>query len=221
MLERVKKQRQEQAQQSRRKLMEAALSLFSRNGYAGTNVRSINRSIGAADGLLYHYFPGGKKELLAEIVREQLESIEQRARQWSLEQTDLPLEESVDGVFTAAAEIFEENITLFRLLMREEAARSTLEFEQVYRTLLEKQRWLAVMLEMRVARGDLPPIDCVCAADTLFSLMVNYFLGRLMGLAGDKFYTEEHTRRMLRYQCSLWLQAKCGPTAAESGGGDA
>ena len=46
--------RQEQAAATRRKLLDSAGKLFAQNGYKGTSVRSINRNVGVADGLLYH-----------------------------------------------------------------------------------------------------------------------------------------------------------------------
>jgi AcrR family transcriptional regulator len=61
MLECVRKHRQEKAQESRRKLTETALSLFARNGFAGTNMRAISRGAGMADGLVYHYFPAASR----------------------------------------------------------------------------------------------------------------------------------------------------------------
>ena len=59
----TKNQRQEQAAATRQKLLTSAQHLFAQNGYKGTTVRMINRSVDLADGLLYHYFPGGKKEI--------------------------------------------------------------------------------------------------------------------------------------------------------------
>lgn len=49
-----------QAAESRQKLLNSAQRLFAEKGYKGTPVREINRSAHLADGLLYHYFPGGK-----------------------------------------------------------------------------------------------------------------------------------------------------------------
>ena len=69
----TKNQRQEQAAATRQKLLTSAQHLFAQNGYKGTTVRMINRSVDLADGLLYHYFPGGKKEIfkeLDEVVKE-------------------------------------------------------------------------------------------------------------------------------------------------------
>lgn len=215
MLERVKKQRQEQAQESRRKLMEAALTLFASKGYAGTNVRSINRSIGMADGLLYHYFPGGKQELLQEIVRERVGVIENSTREWNVELLLLPLEEALDRVFTAALRVVEENETLFRLMIREDGIREIMEFGRFYEMLLGKQEWLVAMLELMVERGELRPMDCRQGADILFALITNYFLGRLIGLESDYYYTEEYCRKMLRYQCAMWRTDNGAVSAVE------
>ena len=219
MLKCVKKQRQEQAQESRRKLMDAALTLFASKGYAGTNVRSINRSVGMADGLLYHYFPGGKQELLREIVRERVGVIETSTREWNVELLTLPLEEALDRVFMEAVRIVERNEALFRLMIREDGIREIMEFGRFYEILLGKQEWLVVMLEMLVEKGELRPMDCQAGADILFALITNYFLGRLIGLESERYYTVEYCRRMLRQQCAMWRVDNGAAAAAAEGNG--
>ncbi|MDN6900223.1 TetR/AcrR family transcriptional regulator [Oenococcus sicerae] len=52
------------------KLLAAARKLFAENGYEATSTKKINQRIGAADGLLYYYFPAGKKQLLNEIIKQ-------------------------------------------------------------------------------------------------------------------------------------------------------
>jgi len=47
----------------------AAITLFRRQGYAGTGLQQILDESGAPKGSLYHYFPGGKEELGATAVR--------------------------------------------------------------------------------------------------------------------------------------------------------
>lgn len=201
MLTCPKKQRQERAQESRQKLMDAALAMFSTNGYVGTNTRAICRSAGVAAGLLYHYFPGGKQELLQEIVREKLAEIETRAHQRDPELAALPLEDALDRVFTAAVKMFEENTDLFRLAVREEEVHRVLQYGSLYQ-LLGQQQWLPALLE-RESAGRLSPTDITYITDTLFALITNYFLGRLTDLDGHHYYTEEHCRSLLRYQCKL------------------
>lgn len=64
-----------QAIERRQQLLDAAKKLFAKNGYHNTSVRSITQSIGMADGLIYHYFPKGKLEILHTIIREGCEAL--------------------------------------------------------------------------------------------------------------------------------------------------
>lgn len=65
-------QRSLQAAQRREELLGAAKKLFAEHGYHATSTRSINQEIGMADGLMYHYFPGGKQEILDTIIQEDI-----------------------------------------------------------------------------------------------------------------------------------------------------
>lgn len=56
------KTRSEQAVETRQCLLDTAKKLFATNGYTLTSVRSINRELSMSDGILYHYFPGGKRK---------------------------------------------------------------------------------------------------------------------------------------------------------------
>jgi AcrR family transcriptional regulator len=56
-------------EQSRERLLDAALRLFSRQGYDRTSVRAIAVEAGVATGLLYHYFDGKESVLGALFER--------------------------------------------------------------------------------------------------------------------------------------------------------
>jgi AcrR family transcriptional regulator len=43
--------------------------LFRRNGYVGTGLKQIATEASAPFGSIYHFFPGGKQELAAEVIR--------------------------------------------------------------------------------------------------------------------------------------------------------
>ena len=55
--------RDQQARETRAKLIEAALHLFAEKGVDNTSIKDIAREAGVAQGLLYHYF-AGKDDLL-------------------------------------------------------------------------------------------------------------------------------------------------------------
>jgi AcrR family transcriptional regulator len=54
---------------TRDRIMEASGELFRRQGYAGTGVKQIVTEAAAPFGSLYHFFPGGKEQLGAEVIR--------------------------------------------------------------------------------------------------------------------------------------------------------
>jgi AcrR family transcriptional regulator len=47
----------EEARDTRRLILEAALDLFSEGGFAGTSMRQIARAVGVRESALYHHFP--------------------------------------------------------------------------------------------------------------------------------------------------------------------
>lgn len=53
----------------RDKIVRATSSLIRRRGYAATGVNDIVAESGAPKGSLYHYFPGGKDEIVAHALR--------------------------------------------------------------------------------------------------------------------------------------------------------
>ena len=65
--------RQLQAQERRGEILAAAKKLFAQNGYHATTTRSINKEVGMADGLLYHYFPEGKMQILQAVLQEEVD----------------------------------------------------------------------------------------------------------------------------------------------------
>jgi AcrR family transcriptional regulator len=51
------------------RIMDSSAELFRRQGYTGTGVKQIVASANAPFGSLYHFFPGGKEQLGAEVIR--------------------------------------------------------------------------------------------------------------------------------------------------------
>ena len=51
------------------RLTEAVLLSVREHGYAGTGMQALLREIGVSSSSMYHFFPGGKEELVAEAVR--------------------------------------------------------------------------------------------------------------------------------------------------------
>jgi AcrR family transcriptional regulator len=57
------------ATDTRDRIVGASAELFRRQGFTGTGVKQIVAEANAPFGSLYHFFPGGKTELGAEVIR--------------------------------------------------------------------------------------------------------------------------------------------------------
>src|SRR5271163_4476648 len=54
----------------RQPIVDAAVTLFRRQGYSGTGLADIVEASGAPKGSLYHYFPAGKTSIAIAAVEE-------------------------------------------------------------------------------------------------------------------------------------------------------
>lgn len=54
---------------TRNRLIDAVLRSIRLHGYAGTSMQDLLRDTGVSSSSLYHFFPGGKEELVASAVR--------------------------------------------------------------------------------------------------------------------------------------------------------
>lgn len=54
---------------TRDRILTATIELFRRQGYNGTSLSQIVEASAATTGSIYHFFPGGKDELTAEVLR--------------------------------------------------------------------------------------------------------------------------------------------------------
>src|SRR5581483_1290035 len=57
------------ASDTKQRIVDATAEGFRRQGYMGTGLKQIAAEADAAFGSLYHFFPGGKEELGAEVIR--------------------------------------------------------------------------------------------------------------------------------------------------------
>lgn len=86
------------------RLTEAVLLSIREHGYAGTSMQELLKSTGVSSSSMYHFFPGGKEELVATAVRRSgLEAAEQIREVFAHH----PLERGVRLIFEAAAKEME------------------------------------------------------------------------------------------------------------------
>lgn len=165
--------RDRQAIERKQQLLNAARVLFAEKGFRGTSTKEINQSIGLADGLLYYYFPKGKKQVLDAIIEEAFQKKEQLADSLfnALEPTD-PLREALFKIFSSAWNG-----------VAEEANRLTIMIIIHEQPLLQKEQvtWVSYVFEHSIARlahffeayvqsGELRPLNCTFMARHVMNL---------------------------------------------------
>lgn len=169
--------RRRSAEERRRQILDAALGLFARRGYAGTTTKAIAAEAGITEGLIFHYF-GGKTELLVEAAK-QRSALLADVRTLLREASDTRAEEMIPRIARGWVELVHRQGDLVVMLVSEAHAHP--EVGEAFRTLLDEVRGsLAAYLEHRVSAGELRPglPTSVAAASFLSSLLMFFYTHR-------------------------------------------
>jgi AcrR family transcriptional regulator len=196
--------RQEQAFETRRKLLESALKLFAENGYAGTQVRAINRDVDLADGIMYHYFPGGKKEILQVLIKENAQQIITDFRSRNEALSHLPIADALEQIYRNADEVIIGHLDAFKVFFKESGGGGIAGKELLESILLNRRRWFPGFLRQRADKGEIREMDFDSAAETLSAIMMNHFLIKLVDLGPGCLSDPKRRRKLIEYQVGLW-----------------
>jgi AcrR family transcriptional regulator len=197
-----------QAAERREQLLQAAKSLFAEQGYHATSTRSITQRIGMADGLIYHYFPGGKLEMLKTIIREghQKRMAQMDEVRFSLSD-DTPLREGLlrFGRFLRQSLFTDRELMLIHL-----NERGLLDAEEQHffaNSIFERWTWVTDFLRKRAERGEMRQIDFHLAARQFVSIVVFSAVQVLMGLTeGQPDDLERDAERLIAFTVEQWLE---------------
>ena len=164
------------AEERRRQILDAALSLFARHGYGGTTTKSIAREAGITEGLIFHYF-GGKSELLVEAAK-QRSALLVAVRTLLGEAEGTSAAETMPRIARGWVELVHRQGDLVVMLVSEAHAHP--EVGDAFRTLLDDIRGaLSRYLDGRVAAGELRSgLPTEAAAATFLSSLLMFFYTR-------------------------------------------
>lgn len=198
--------RDAQAAESRQKLLDSAQRLFAEKGYKGTPVREINRSANLADGLLYHYFPGGKKEIFQVVLKENMRQILTALAEKNRMEIYLamPLQEVLEMAYRNFAEVIDQHIDIIRMLFRENEVQEFVTREQLLELTNGKKFWLQELLEKKYAMGEVSEMDFETAAVTVNAILMNHLMAKAFGFDADKMDNPVFRKRMITYLVDMW-----------------
>ena len=164
--------RNRQAQETRAKLIETALDLFSRQGVDSTSIKDIAREAGVAQGLLYHYF-ASKDDLLWGVLETHI--FNPHLPQALLDEAR-PAEDVLREVAQRFNAFLEARQPLMRLVLRE--LQTNLRVRELWEDCIRREvvSTLEDFLRARVATGELRPHRVEVAAHMLLNGVVALYL---------------------------------------------
>jgi TetR/AcrR family transcriptional repressor of lmrAB and yxaGH operons len=86
---------------SKTRIIRAALDLLSQSGLSGVGINRVVEASAAPRGSIYHFFPGGKLELVTVALKEEEQSVAQWFR-GTFDQRE-PISKKVESLFAGAA----------------------------------------------------------------------------------------------------------------------
>lgn len=165
---------------TRRRILAAALQLFSRNGFHGTSIRALARSVGLTEAAIYYHFPS-KRAIVGALY-------EQRGFTSALDELDhlpgeIPPDQQLAANAIASAHLWDDNADLLRVVTLE-VLRGDKSARAVHQELMDRwRRGIHELLARYQSRGDIDrSIDIAEASDSWVHLMFGVFQERLLAM---------------------------------------
>lgn len=171
--------KQQRSEQTRARILEAAQSCFTENGYDATGVAEICRRAGVSKGAFYHHFPSKQTLFLALFDRwlEELDEqmISSRTRTVGVQEALETLAALADRVFLDARGQLPMFLEFWTKAARDPAVwQATIAPYHRYRDLF------AGMISAGIAEGVLRPVDAQTAARVLLAQAMGLLLQGLL-----------------------------------------
>lgn len=197
--------RQLQAIERKQQLLNAAKELFAKNGYHNTSVRSITQSIGMADGLIYHYFPKGKLEILCTIFKEGYEVFSEHVNKVLGSITD---EMTLNEVMIYYCKSFRNTVLvdneLIIIMFREKDLLGK-EPNQLFVDTFGKF-WTTIynILKQRAEKGEIKHLDFSMATHQFMTTVASTFFMKDLSDVRGEFDIDTYIEKLVDFTISLW-----------------
>ncbi|MEJ8305954.1 helix-turn-helix domain-containing protein [Saccharibacillus sacchari] len=195
-----------QAAQRKQQILHAAKQLFAEKGYHAVSMRELNKAIGMADALTYHYFPGGKFEILTTVLQtaqeERIGGIVLVFQQ-IFAKPNLALTDALTELILGLAQRLTEDQDYFRILIRE---RSLLNDEQKKAldglTTLPFEA-MSDYLSRRAKQGEVRDMDFSLASSQFLAHIVFTIIQKLLR---DDEVQQEEAVKLAEFYAGLWAK---------------
>ncbi|MNC42151.1 HTH-type transcriptional regulator AcrR [compost metagenome] len=192
-----------QAAERKQQLLDTARRLFAEKGYHATSMRELNKAIGMTEALAYHYFPGGKLDILRAVLQHAQEERITRIVAF-LEQTFLgepALGQTLLSLIDGIAGQIQNDRDYFLILIQERNQLEPEQQEALDALTIQPFQAMEAYLKKLSARGDLREMDFGMAASQFLShIVVLIVQGMIKGTSLQK----EQKQRIVDYYAALW-----------------
>jgi len=197
--------RAEQAEETKKKLLESALVLFSEQGYSKSSIRGLARMAGLSDGILYHHFPKGKQEILAVLLTQGVQQAMAHLNSMNQNLSQAPLNVVLDALCEMCVQLFSQHRALLKIILRESESMQLSEIHVISQLFEGRQQWLAALLEQRSQQGQIRQMDFMLAAQQFMAMNIQYGMTGLLNLnIGCDIADAEQRQRMIDHTLKLW-----------------
>jgi AcrR family transcriptional regulator len=167
--------RAEHEELRRAQILEAALRVFSRDGFHDAKVDAIAREAGVAKGTIYLYF-ATKEAILSALVAQY--SLLPALEDLTGALADVPPERAIPALCGALWSRLRERAPAIGLLLREGAARPENQRLFLERVVLPGNQVIAAYLDRCIERGALRPMDTFVAGRALVGSLIAFLLSQ-------------------------------------------
>lgn len=194
-----------QAAERREQILLGAKQLFAEHGYHGTSIRAMNKHIGITDGLLYHYFPGGKQEILETIFHEA-----QRDRMELMDQLikgihpGQPLEEVLYLFISRLVSTLVGDPDFIKIMLRDSDNILSEDKNFMTQLIMQRHQALTEALTKRAEAGEIREMDFRLAAKQVISVGMMAVLGQFTAVNMIETDVDSYLKNMVAFTVSLW-----------------
>ncbi|MFZ5910302.1 MAG: TetR/AcrR family transcriptional regulator [Chloroflexota bacterium] len=168
---------QQRSEETRTRLLEAALKRFANHGYNAASVDDICADAGVSKGAFYHHFPSKQAVFLA-LLDNWLETVNaglEAARQATVPETLLRMTEVLPAVLASA----DERLPMF-LEFWLQASRDESIWQAAIAPYHRYQEYFAAFIQQGIQEGSFAPVDPQAIARTVLAMAVGFLLQGLL-----------------------------------------
>ncbi|RZG80464.1 TetR/AcrR family transcriptional regulator [Acinetobacter sp. WCHAc060033] len=197
--------RQDQAQETKEKLLVQARKLFAEKGYANTSIRALAKSLDMSEGILYHHFSGGKREILAVMVQQGLAEVLMALNQKNHNLEQQPLAIVLATLYEMCEQLFNQSPELLKIIMRESDVMGLEEVHIIQNVIRSRIEWLANLLRQRCALGEVREMNFELSAQQFLAMSIQYALGKLLNMnVGYSLSKQQDRQAIVEHTLMLW-----------------